>query len=84
VARACREGFDPDRIWQAESALHAYMATKKILAAADGSCAVLVKGSRFTHMERVRLGLSGTAVGCALDVCPLYINCSECPKLQTG
>ncbi len=84
VARARREGFNPARIWQASSAQHAYTVTKEIVAGAEGSCAVLVKGSRFTHMERVRLGLSGTAVGCALDVCPLYINCSECPKLETG
>jgi UDP-N-acetylmuramoyl-tripeptide--D-alanyl-D-alanine ligase len=82
-AAACTRGLDVNRIWSAESARHALEITSSIVeSAANGDCAILVKGSRLTHMERVPLGLSGVSVRCGLDICSLYINCRKCPKLE--
>lgn len=80
---AAEAGLPADRIVAAESAKHALALTRQILAGSSGQDAVvLAKGSRFMHMERVYLGLSGHRVECPLGVCTLYINCIDCPKLE--
>lgn len=73
-------GLSPDRIHRAESATHAARFLKTLLN--DEPTAVLVKGSRFMHTERVALALEGIQVGCELEVCELYIHCRTCPKLR--
>lgn len=82
-AAAVEHGLDPARVWDADSAREAYLYTRKIVDG-GGVCAILIKGSRFTHMERVHLGLSGRMIGCGLDSCHLYIHCSGCSALETG
>jgi UDP-N-acetylmuramoyl-tripeptide--D-alanyl-D-alanine ligase len=83
-AAAVERGLDPGRVWEADSAREAFLSTKKVVENAAGTIAVLVKGARFTHMERVQLGLAGHLIGCGLDICHLYIHCSACPRLETG
>ena len=57
---------------------------RRILASGTDASAVLVKGARFTHMERISLGLRGRDIDCGLENCRLYINCSSCPQLELG
>jgi UDP-N-acetylmuramoyl-tripeptide--D-alanyl-D-alanine ligase len=85
-ARAASAGLNPAHIDATGSALQAYSATRRIIDAVDPeeSTVVLIKGSRFMHMERVYLGLTGRAVTCPLGACTLYINCGDCPKLERG
>jgi UDP-N-acetylmuramoyl-tripeptide--D-alanyl-D-alanine ligase len=84
-AGAAEAGLDRQRIWSAGSALEAYTLVDRLVAEAAGEDAVvLVKGSRFMHMERVYLGLAGRQVACPLSVCPLYIHCQDCPQLEVG
>ncbi|HET9654772.1 MAG TPA: UDP-N-acetylmuramoyl-tripeptide--D-alanyl-D-alanine ligase [Kineosporiaceae bacterium] len=69
-----------------DSALEALHLVHRILGDRDPSVGlsdvvVLAKGSRFRHMERVCLGLAGTAVTCPKDLCTLYINCATCDQL---
>lgn len=84
VEAARAEGFDSGRAWTVSSARDAYAAVDGIVSTAGTSCAVLAKGSRFMHMERVPLGIAGATVGCSLAMCPLYIHCGDCPKLEFG
>ncbi len=83
-ASAQANGFDSNKIWSVRSAREALEITETIIGAAEDDCVVLVKGSRFTHMERVKLGLSGVTVECGLDSCSLFINCHTCPKLRSS
>jgi UDP-N-acetylmuramoyl-tripeptide--D-alanyl-D-alanine ligase len=76
---AVASGLAPGRIHPAESATHAARVLEGLLA--DEPTAVLVKGSRFVHTERVALALEGLSVKCELAVCELYIHCRTCPKL---
>lgn len=84
VVRAAAEaaGLSPDRIHAAESATHAARLLRTLLN--DSPTAVLVKGSRFMHTERVALALEGLTVQCELEVCELYIHCRTCPKLSVS
>ncbi|GAA3647412.1 UDP-N-acetylmuramoyl-tripeptide--D-alanyl-D-alanine ligase [Nocardioides ginsengisoli] len=82
---ATAAGLPDDRIHAAASAPEAAALVEALLAADPGATsAVLVKGSRFVHTERVPLVLDGTPVGCMLALCELYIHCSKCPKVLTG
>lgn len=81
---AIAAGLKPSHVTTVDSALDAYGVVRNIVDSTPGPAVVLVKGSRFRHTERVYLGLTGRPVACPLDVCTLYINCSNCPKLSTG
>lgn len=76
---AVTSGLPADRIHPAESATHAARVLQDLLT--EEPTAVLVKGSRFVHTERVALALEGLTVKCELAVCELYIHCRTCPKL---
>jgi UDP-N-acetylmuramoyl-tripeptide--D-alanyl-D-alanine ligase len=76
---ATASGLATDRIHRAESATHAAWVLEGLLT--DDPTAMLVKGSRFVHTERVALALEGLTVKCELAVCELYIHCRTCPKL---
>jgi UDP-N-acetylmuramoyl-tripeptide--D-alanyl-D-alanine ligase len=82
AAAALSRGLDARNTWCVPSARDALHLTQQILAGTTGASAVLVKGARFTHMERVSLGLRGMNIGCGLRNCQLYINCSTCPQLE--
>ncbi len=84
TAAAVREGLDARTTWSVASAGDALRLVQRILADTTDESAVLVKGARFTHMERVSLGLCGRNIGCGLANCRLYINCSTCPQLEVG
>jgi len=77
---AVAHGLDATRIHHSASATHAARLLTSLLT--DEPTAVLVKGSRFVHTERVALALEGIQVGCELEVCELYIHCRDCPKLS--
>lgn len=77
--QAASAGLSLERIHRAESATHAARLLQDLLT--DEPTAVLVKGSRFVHTERVALALEGLEVRCELAVCELYIHCRTCPKL---
>jgi UDP-N-acetylmuramoyl-tripeptide--D-alanyl-D-alanine ligase len=81
-AAATRAGMDAGRIRSAASAVEAGRIVEQLLDTTDGAAAVLVKGSRFIHAERVPLMLQGVDVRCPLDLCELYIHCSTCPQLS--
>ncbi len=81
IAAALNGGLDARNTWCVPSARDALQLVRRILAGTTDASAVLVKGARFTHMERVSLGLSGTDIGCGLGNCRLYMNCSTCPAL---
>jgi UDP-N-acetylmuramoyl-tripeptide--D-alanyl-D-alanine ligase len=82
TAAALNGGLDPRNTWCVPSARDALHLIRRILAATTDTSAVLVKGARFTHMERVSLGLRGMDIGCGLGNCRLYMNCSTCPQLS--
>ncbi|MBV8540362.1 MAG: UDP-N-acetylmuramoyl-tripeptide--D-alanyl-D-alanine ligase [Pseudonocardiales bacterium] len=84
TAAALGGGLDASNTWCVPSAGDALRLVQRILAGTTDASAVLVKGARFTHMERVSLGLGGRNVGCGLGDCRLYIHCSTCPQLEGG
>ncbi|MGI9596856.1 MAG: UDP-N-acetylmuramoyl-tripeptide--D-alanyl-D-alanine ligase [Acidimicrobiales bacterium] len=67
-----------------DSATAAYNTIARWQADFTGSTVVFVKGARFAHTERVILGLQGRTPRCDLTVCPLYINCRTCDRLEAG
>jgi UDP-N-acetylmuramoyl-tripeptide--D-alanyl-D-alanine ligase len=89
-ASAAAAGLAADRITTADSAREAQLQVRQLISAARSAAdtaedvVVLAKGSRFMHMERVFIGLSGHTVNCGLSVCTLYINCRDCPKLEAA
>jgi UDP-N-acetylmuramoyl-tripeptide--D-alanyl-D-alanine ligase len=76
----------PDgRTHRAGSAAEALAVVQQLLAGRSGTSAVVVaKGSRFTHMERVPLGLTAGPTGCARPRCPRSITCADCPDLPVA
>lgn len=82
IAAALKGGLDARNTWCVPSARDALHLIQQILAGTNDDSAVLVKGARFTHMERVSLGLRGMNIGCGLGKCRLYINCATCPQLE--
>lgn len=82
---AANEGLDRSRILRVDSALQVIDPLRAFLDSSECSVGVLVKGSRFRHMERVVLALRGVAeVRCELADCQLYTNCADCPALEKG
>jgi UDP-N-acetylmuramoyl-tripeptide--D-alanyl-D-alanine ligase len=82
ASAALNSGLEPCNMWSVDSARDALCQVRQILAGTADESVVLVKGARFTHMERVILGLNGVAVECGLGNCKLYTNCSVCPLLE--
>ncbi|MGH8602487.1 MAG: Mur ligase family protein [Gammaproteobacteria bacterium] len=82
IAAALNTGLNTSNAWSVSSARDALHLVRQILADTTDDSVVLMKGARFTHMERVSLGLRGVKVGCGLGHCRLYINCSACPQLE--
>ncbi|MGH3695966.1 MAG: UDP-N-acetylmuramoyl-tripeptide--D-alanyl-D-alanine ligase [Pseudonocardiaceae bacterium] len=82
IAAALDGGLNTGNTRSVASARDALHLVRQILADTTDDSVVLVKGARFTHMERVSLGLRGVKVGCGLGNCRLYINCSACPQLE--
>lgn len=76
---AVAAGMPADRIRTAGSATEAAEVLESLLD--DTPTAVLIKGSRFVHTERVGLALEGVDVRCRLALCELYIHCRTCPLL---
>lgn len=46
-----------------------------------GGDIILLKGSRFTHMERIALGLFGRKISCHKITCQFYNNCEKCKEI---
>jgi UDP-N-acetylmuramoyl-tripeptide--D-alanyl-D-alanine ligase len=84
IAAAVSKGLDARTTWCVPSVRDALHLVRQILAGTTDASAVLVKGARFTHMERVSLGLRGMNISCGLGNCRLYINCSTCPRLEVN
>jgi UDP-N-acetylmuramoyl-tripeptide--D-alanyl-D-alanine ligase len=82
IAKAAQAaGMDANHVWSVDSATAALNIVRELSADAEDAV-ILAKGARFTHMERVVLGLQGTDVKCTLSRCTKYINCSKCPLLE--
>lgn len=64
-------------VYQAQTIEEIVKILKKIL---DKNDIVLLKGSRFSHMERIYLGLLGNN-HCEVVTCKEYKNCKECEKI---
>ncbi|MGE0109665.1 MAG: UDP-N-acetylmuramoyl-tripeptide--D-alanyl-D-alanine ligase [Bdellovibrionales bacterium] len=43
---------------------------------------IFVKGSRFSHLERIALFMNGKKSACLKVSCSKYIHCSECPTFN--
>src|SRR5262249_8455296 len=82
ISAALSKGLDPRNASCVNSTKAALLTLERILASAAEASTVLVKGARFTHTERVSLGLRGMKIGCGLSNCHLYIHCSTCPQLE--
>jgi UDP-N-acetylmuramoyl-tripeptide--D-alanyl-D-alanine ligase len=78
---ACAAGMADGDITIVASATEALAVVRRLVAEAREPVVLYIKGARFRHMERVRLGLEGLPVACSLSECQLYINCSTCPQL---
>ena len=81
AAFAVTQGMNPAQIWHTTSAPEALRVLSSIINNNEKTL-IYIKGSRFRHMERVKLGLLGTEIRCTLEECPLYINCSTCHLLE--
>jgi UDP-N-acetylmuramoyl-tripeptide--D-alanyl-D-alanine ligase len=80
---AVAHGLDSERVHEAGSATGALDLVDDILGCHNGErAAVLAKGARFRHMERVPLGLTGRRIACGLALCARYVNCAACPDAQ--
>lgn len=80
IPAAIQAGLNLSCVTRVASAKETRDAVQHILDQTEDSTIVLVKGARFTHMERVVLGLvKGTMVECNLPSCERYDICSECP-----
>jgi UDP-N-acetylmuramoyl-tripeptide--D-alanyl-D-alanine ligase len=79
---ACQSGLKEDRTFVTNSATEALAVVQNIVDSSAEKTVVLAKGSRFTHMERVVLGLDRVRVGCRLGSCSKYIHCKICPLLE--
>ncbi len=77
-------GLDPQRLHWVENATQALAKIREIRKNAAETTAILVKGARFMHMERVVLGLSEVAIGCTQSPCTLYLHCKDCQFLTSG
>ena len=76
-------GMPGGRILPAESATDAARLLQGLLEDdSSGSTTVLLKASRFKHLERVALALEGRQVACELATCTLYIHCGTCRRLE--
>lgn len=81
IEGAVRAGFNQARTFHAKDAIEALQKTKELLKPGEAA-AILVKGSRFSHMERVAAGLKGLDVKCQKLSCSLYISCEKCELLN--
>jgi UDP-N-acetylmuramoyl-tripeptide--D-alanyl-D-alanine ligase len=77
VSAALRRGVKKENACKAESIYDAISILKKIGKKGD---VILVKGSRFAHMERVVVGLQKD-LGCQLLTCRRYQSCVNCQNL---
>lgn len=81
---ATAAGLPAARFHAVDSAPAAADLVEELLADGSEPSAVLVKGARFVHTERVPLVLDGVAVRCRRELCTLYIRCAVCPNLLVG
>lgn len=76
-------GMWPERVAVTKSATAAAEVLRNFISGGLESTTVLVKGSRFSHMERTILALRGDVqVRCTLTTCNLYIQCRACERLE--
>lgn len=78
---ALSSGMRPENVYLVKAATEAIHIVLDILGKESDDVLLLAKGSRFTHVERVLLGIGGTVVTCKLGVCTKYIQCKDCPEL---
>ena len=82
IAKAAQAaGLDAAHVWSVDSATDALGIVQELCTTGEETT-ILAKGARFTHMERVILGLKGADVRCMRSRCTKYINCSHCPLLE--
>ncbi|MGE5545071.1 MAG: UDP-N-acetylmuramoyl-tripeptide--D-alanyl-D-alanine ligase, partial [Bacillota bacterium] len=80
IPAAIKEGFNRNNAFNVNSVKEVLGTVESLLKANEHKSVVLVKGSRFTHMERVVLGLTNKSdIGCDVPNCDKYVKCSECP-----
>lgn len=79
VQEAIKGRMKKDHIWQVKTIAEIGKRLKNLLQKDD---VVLLKGSRFSHMERVILLLKEESVACNLVTCHQYTPCSTCPNLK--
>jgi UDP-N-acetylmuramoyl-tripeptide--D-alanyl-D-alanine ligase len=77
VDEAIKQGMKKDHIFQVKTMKEVIKVLKKIIRPGD---VILLKGSRFSHMERVILGIEGKEINCDLVTCREYKPCSLCCK----
>ncbi|QQR68817.1 MAG: UDP-N-acetylmuramoyl-tripeptide--D-alanyl-D-alanine ligase [Alphaproteobacteria bacterium] len=77
---AAQSGFDPEHLRVTTNWSEALAELKK--SNASGPVNIFVKGSRFSHLERVALALEDQISTCLKVRCTKYIHCSACPEFN--
>jgi UDP-N-acetylmuramoyl-tripeptide--D-alanyl-D-alanine ligase len=74
-------GLAPAAITEVVTPGQAVAALRDDLHAGD---VVLLEGAGQQHFDRIRLGLTGRAVACDVQVCTAWMRCGDCPMLERG
>jgi len=79
--QALKSGLKKEQVFWAKDVIEAADFLKRILKQAD---LLYLKGSLLRHMERILLILKGENVGCKVNSCHFYNQCSQCPYFESS
>jgi UDP-N-acetylmuramyl pentapeptide synthase len=82
IDKVLQNGFDANNVFYTTSIKNSYEIAGEILHKNDKKKAILIKGGRFVHMERVCMTLLGEDVRCNKALCEKYIHCSTCENVK--
>lgn len=82
IERVCLEkGFTKHKnIFLFDNVHQAKKEINNIIAKHPSHKTILIKGSRFMHLERIAMAISNKEVKCSKESCPKYIHCNNCDE----